>query len=78
MSSSLDHQSHCSSKHEIRSLCIKLLAFQSKPIIMFYQGTCQSDEALKEAHMSHLERNTTSIKYHSSSLRIKNTYKAQD
>jgi len=58
MSNSLDHQSHCSSKHKIRSLCIKLLAFQSKPIIMFHQGICQSGKALKEAHMSYLERIT--------------------
>jgi len=58
MSNSLDHQSHCSSKHEITSLCIQLLAFQGELIIMFHQGTCQSGKALKEAHMSHMERIT--------------------
>ena len=35
------------SKHEIRSLCITLLAFQSEPIFIFYQGTCQNGKALK-------------------------------
>ena len=35
------------SKHEIRSLCIRLLAFQSVPIFMFHQGACHNGKALK-------------------------------
>jgi len=35
------------SKHEIRSLCIKLLAFQSEPIFIFHQATCQNGKTLK-------------------------------
>ena len=35
------------SKHKIRSLCIRLLAFQSEHIFMFHQDTCQNGKALK-------------------------------
>jgi len=35
------------SKHEIRSLCIGLLAFQCEPIFIFHQGTCHNRKALK-------------------------------